>query len=171
MELFVERTANDPRRVTFSACVLDEDYRPVDGANVLLDADGQTVSMQPVGRGRYTAEVEQGASESVVATVQAELHGTFLGERTIAANLPPVVDEMSQTDFDEEFLKALAQRLGARYVHVDDIDSGIAGTFAASRQTGSTQQVSSIWPRWSLLMVLFVLLSAKWFIRRSIGLV
>jgi hypothetical protein len=109
--------------------------------------------------------------QSVVATAQAERNGTFLGERTIAANLPPIRDEMSETDLDEPFLKALAQRLGAKYLHIDDVDSQIARAFTAKQQIGATQEVTSAWPRWPLLLLLCLLLSIKWFLRRSIGLV
>ena len=89
---------------------------------MLLSAGGQVVAMSPVGEGRYTREVDLGVSESIVATAQAEAHGTFLGERIVAVNLPSLPDEMSDTDFDETFLRALAQRLGARYVHVENLN-------------------------------------------------
>ena len=171
IELFVEREADDPRRAAFSAYVTDKDFKPVSEASVLLSVGDQAVTMEPAGEGRYTAELDLGPAESVVATAQAELNGTFLGERTIAANLPPVRDEMSETDLDEPFLKALAQRLGAKYLHIDDVDNKIARTFTAKQQIGTTQEVTSAWPRWPLLLLLCLLLSIKWFLRRSIGLV
>ncbi len=138
---------------------------------MLLSVGDQAVTMEPAGEGRYTAELDLGSAESVVATAQAEQNGTFLGERTIAANLPPVRNEMSETDLDEPFLKALAQRLGAKYLHIDDVDNKIAGTFTAKQQIGTTQEITSAWPRWPLLLLLCLLLSIKWFLRRSIGLV
>ena len=171
VELFVERTAEDPRRVAFSAYVLDEAFQPVDQANVLLTVRDHVVSMKPVGQGCYRAEIDQGLSESVVATAQAESNGVFLGERTIATGLPPVRDEMSHVALDEGFLEALASRLGARYVHIDDLDDRAADAFVARRQVGSAQTVGSAWPRWPLLLTLCLLLSANWFLRRAIGLV
>ena len=171
IELFAERTAADPRRVLFSAYVVNENFEPVDEANVLLSVSGQVVAMSPAGEGRYMKEVDLGDSESIVATVQAEAHGVFLGEKIRAVNLPSLPDEMSDTDFDETFLRALAQRLGARYVHVNDLDGDAAKTFVARRQAGTVQQVRSLWPNWPLLLILCLLLSAQWFIRRSIGLV
>jgi hypothetical protein len=171
IELFAERTAADPRHILFSAYVVNETFKPVDEANVLLSVGGQVVAMSPAGEGRYTKEVDLGVCESTVATAQAEAHGVFLGERIMAVNLPSLPDEMSETDFDETFLRALAQRLGARYVHVDDLDGDAAKTFAARRQAGTEQQIRSLWPNWPLLLILCLLLSAQWFIRRSIGLV
>ncbi len=171
IELFAERTAGDPRRILFSAYVVNEAYEPVDEANVLLAVGGQVVTMSPAGEGRYTREVDLGTCESIVATAQAEAHGVFLGERIVAANLPSLPDEMSDTDFDETFLRALAQRLGARYVHVNDLDGDAAKMFVTRRQVGTMQQVRSLWPNWPLLLILCLLLSTQWFIRRSIGLV
>jgi hypothetical protein len=171
IELFVERAASDSKRAVFSAYVTDKDFKPVSEAGVLLSVGDRAVTMEPAGEGRYTAEIDLGPAESVVATAQAELNGTFLGERTIAANLPPVRDEMSETDLDEPFLKALAQRLGAKYLHIDDLGNEIAKTFTAKQQVGTTQEVTSAWPRWPLLLLLCLLLSVKWFLRRSIGLV
>jgi hypothetical protein len=171
IDLFVERKADDARSAVFNAYVTDKDFKPVGEASVLLSVGDRAVTMESAGEGRYTAELDLGPAESVVATAQAERNGTFLGERTIAANLPPVRDEMSETGLDEPFLKALAQRLGARYLHIDEVDHKIAGAFAAREQVGATQEISSAWPRWPLLFLLCLLLSVKWFLRRSIGLV
>jgi len=171
MELFVERASDDPRRLVFSAYVVDKAFRPVSGANVLLTIEDKVTRMEAVGQGRYRAEVDWGAAQSVVATVQAENGGLFLGERTMATTLPPVRDEMSEVNLDEEFLQALARRLGGRYVHIDEIDDGIAGAFVPRRQTGTTEKIQSAWPMWPLLLTLCLLLSAQWFVRRAVGLV
>ncbi len=171
VELFVERAGDDSASVVFNAYLVDKAFRPAAGANVLLTAGEQVVSMEPTGPGYYRATVDWGLAQSVVATVQAELNGTFLGERTIAANLPPVRDEMACVDLDEPFLKSLADRVRARYVHIDNLDENAAKLFVPKHQVGVTETVTSVWPRWSLLLILCVLLSAGWFIRRAIGLV
>lgn len=171
IELFVERCVQDPRRVAFSAYVVDKAFEPVTGANVLLMVGDEVIGMEAVGQGRYRVETDWGPAQAVVATVQAESNGLFLGERTVATTLPPVRDEMSEIGLDEEFLAALARRLGARYVHIDELDDTIATTFVPRRQTGTTEKIQSIWPRWPLLLILCLLLSAQWFARRAIGLV
>ena len=78
---------------------------------------------------------------------------------------------MSCVDLDEPFLRALAERVGARYVHIDDLDEKAGGLFAPKHQIGVKETVTSIWPRWSAFVILCLLLSAGWFIRRAIGLV
>jgi len=171
VELFAERAADAPRRVTFNAYVADRMFHPVAGANVLLTVSDRTVSMEPTGRGYYRTTLDWGPAQSVVATVQAESNGSFLGERTIAANLPPLRDEMSCVDLDEPFLQALAKRTGARYLHIDEIDRKTAEVFVPKHQVGVSETVNSIWPKWPVLLLLCLLLSAGWFVRRAIGLV
>jgi hypothetical protein len=171
IELFVERKTEDPRRAAFTAAVLDKDFRPVDRANVLLSVGEAVFAMKPLGQGRYEAEADIGPAQSVVAGVQAESGGVFLGERTVAANLPPVQDEMSDVRLNEDFLRALAAQIGAKYVHIDDLDDHTGKAFAPGRQVGTVQTVRSIWPTWPLLAALCLLLTVKWFLRRAIGLV
>jgi hypothetical protein len=171
IDLFVERSADDPRRAAFIAYVTDKRFEPVNEAEVLLNVADRMVTMQPVGEGRYSAELDLGRAESVVAKAQAQINGTFLGERTLARNLAPLRDEMSRTDLDERFLKALAQRLGAAYRHIDRLDAQASKAFAAQRQVGSTQTIHSAWPTWPLLVTLCLILSTKWFLRRAVGLV
>jgi hypothetical protein len=127
--------------------------------------------MAPTGGGYYRATLDWGPAQSVVATAQAELNGSFLGERTLATNLPPVRDEMSCVDLEEPFLRALTARIKARYLHIDDLDENAAELFVSRRQLGTTETVTSVWPRWPLLVTLCALLSAGWFVRRAIGLV
>lgn len=171
VELFAERASEEPGRVEFNAYVMDKSFQPASGANVLLTAGERVVSMEPTGPGYYRTTLDLGPTQSVVATAQAELNGSFLGERTLATNLPPAPDEMSCVDLDEPFLRALAERVKAQYVHIDDLDEKAASQFVGRRQSGVTEIVTSVWPRWPLLAVLCGLLSIGWFIRRAIGLV
>jgi hypothetical protein len=171
VELFAERAAEDPRRVTFGAYVVDKSFQPVAGANVLLTVGEQVVAMEPTGRGYYRTTLDCGPTQSVVATAQAESNGAFLGERMLAMTLPEVRDEMSCVDLDEPFLRALAQRVHGRYLHIDEVSTETAKLFVAKHQTGVQETISSVWPRWPFLGLLCLLLSAGWFIRRATGLV
>ncbi len=171
VELFVERNAEDAEQVTCSAYVVDRTFQPVRNANVLLTAGDQTLRMEPTGRGYYRATLDWGPVQSLVATAQAEFNGSFLGERTIAASLPPVRDEMSCVDLDEPFLRALAQRTGGRYLHIDEVSQDTVKLFVARHQVGVTETISSLWPQWPVLIALCLLLSTGWFVRRAIGLV
>ncbi|MBN2313507.1 MAG: hypothetical protein JXM79_06230 [Sedimentisphaerales bacterium] len=171
IELFAERTADLPDKVKFEAYICDESFKPVAGANVLLSFGDRVLSMAQIKRGHYAAEIEDVRDVAIIATAQAEMNGVFLGEKTIAINLSPLKNEMSYTELDEEFLQSLAKKLNGTYVHIDEIDENIANLFEAQTQIGSSRQMTSIWPRWPLLIVLCVLLSGNWFLRRAIGLV
>jgi hypothetical protein len=171
VELFAQRVGEESDRVRFSAYVCDKSFAPVSGANVLLNVKGQALSMNQASPGYYAAEIENAGDQSIVATAQAEINGVFLGEKTIAVNLPPVQTEMAETEIDEEFLVALAKRLNGKYVHVEDLAKDSAQMFQAQVQIGSKTRMTSAWPTWLLLLPLCLLLSISWYVRRAIGLV
>lgn len=171
VELFAERSAEQPDKVRFEAYVCDNSFEPVGGANVLLSLSNKVVSMHHTGQGHYVAEVENIKNQAIVATVQAEADGVFLGEKTIAANLPPAKTEMANIELDEEFLRALAKKVNGKYFHADDVDENLRQMFEAQAVSGSSRRMTSIWPNWFLLAILCILLTLGWFLRRSIGLV
>jgi len=171
VELFAQRGSEESDRVRFSAYVCDKSFAPVSGANVLLNVKGQALSMNQARPGYYAAEIENAGDEAIVATAQAEINGTFLGEKTIAVNLPPVRTEMADTELDEEFLVALAKTLNGKYVHIEDLTKDSSQMFQAQVQIGSEIRMTSVWPTWALLLPLCLLLSISWYLRRAIGLV
>ena len=171
IELFAERAAEQANKVRFEAYVCNNSFDPVGGANVLLSFADKVVSMHHTGQGYYVAEVENIRDQAIVATAQAEAEGVFLGEKTIAANLPPARSEMTNIELDEKFLQALAKKVNGKYFHADDVDENVAQVFEARAGAGTTRRMTSIWPNWLLLAILCMLLSLGWFLRRSIGLV
>ncbi len=171
VRLFAERVTDQINKVKFNAYVCDKSFVPVTGANVLLNIAGEVSSMSELGGGYYVAEIDDTKDQTIVATAQAEVNGIFLGEKTIAVNLPPVQTEMANVEFDEKFLRTLAKRLNAAYLYVDNIDENVTQTFEAQTRTYSSRRMTSIWPNWLLLLVLCTLLSVSWFFRRAIGLV
>ncbi|MEJ2648549.1 MAG: hypothetical protein P8016_09110 [Sedimentisphaerales bacterium] len=127
--------------------------------------------MEPSGSGYYVAEIDNVETDRIVASAQAEIGGVFLGEKPVAVNLPSRKTEMSDTQFNEQFLEALAKQLNAEYVYADDVDSDIINQFDAQTQAGHTRQITSIWPNWLLWGLLCLVLGLEWFIRRAKGLV
>lgn len=171
VKLFAERAGDQADKVKLSAYVCDKSFAPVSGANVLVTISDQVLSMDPVGRGYYAAELEGIEDENIVARAQAEINGTFLGETTVAVDLPAVANEMSNTELDEAFLRALAQKLNGKYFHADELTKAAAQMFEARMQTGTVTRMTSIWPTWPLLLSSCLLLSVSWYLRRAIGLV
>ena len=168
IELFTERIDG---KIRFEAYVCDNFFAPVTGANVLLNIKDKVLSMNQSERGYYIVEVEDVHGQGMVATAQAELNGVFLGEKTIAVNLPPVKSEMTSIELDEKFLRGLAGKLNGKYFYADDVSDDIGQIFKARTRIGSSRRITSVWPDWPLLVVLCVILGVGWFIRRAIGLV
>jgi hypothetical protein len=171
IELFAERIDGQTDKLKFEAYVCDNAFAPVIGANVLLSIRNQVLSMDQTKRGHYVAEVEEAHSQGIVATAQAELNGVFLGEKTIAVNLPPVKGEMTNVELDEKFLRELAGKLGGKYFYANQVSDDVGRMFEAQTQVGNTRSITSVWPSWPLLLALTVILGVSWFIRRAIGLV
>ncbi len=171
VRLFAERVTDQINKVKFNAYVCDKSFAPVTGANVLLNIAEEVSSMNELGGGYYVAEIDDTKDQTIVATAQAEVNGIFLGEKTIAVNLPPAQTEMANVGFDENFLRTLAKRLNAKYLYANNIDKNVTQIFEAQTRTYSSRRMTSIWPNWLLLLVLCALLSVNWFLRRAIGLV
>lgn len=171
IELFAERIDGQADTVKFQAYVCNDSFEPVAGANVLLSVGDEVLSMKHTGRGYYVAQIEVAHAQTTVATAQAEVNGVFLGEKTVAVNLPPATSEMTSADLDEAFLRALAKKVNGKYFHIDDIEENPGQMFESRAGTVSSRRVTSIWPNWLLLAALCALLSINWFLRRSIGLV
>jgi len=171
IELFAERVSGEARRVKFDAYVCDKMFAPVSGANVLLTVGDEVLSMNDAGRGYYAAEVENVDDESIIATVEAEIDGMFLGEKTIAVNLPRPDTEMTTVEKDEKFLRALAKKLNGKYCDAKDVDKNIVQMFEAETRVEGISRMTSVWTTWLLLLVLCLLLSLGWFLRRAVGLV
>jgi hypothetical protein len=171
IELFAERVVGQTDKITFEAYVCDSSFKPVAGANVLLNFRDKVLSMNQTKPGYYAVEVEDVHGQGIVATAQAELNGVFLGEKTVAVNLPPTEGEMTDIDLDEKFLRELAGKLGGKYFYADDVSNDIGQMFEAQARVGSSRSITSVWPDWALLFVLCLILGVSWFIRRAIGLV
>jgi hypothetical protein len=171
IELFAERIEGPTNKIKFEAYVCDDLFAPVDGANVLLGIREKVLSMNQAERGHYIVEVEDVHDQGIVATAQAEINGVFLGEKTVAVNLPPIEGEMTNIELDEKFLREYAGKLRGKYFYANDVNNDIRKMFEAQARVGSTRSITSVWPGWPLLVSLCIILGISWFIRRAIGLV
>jgi hypothetical protein len=167
----VERSGDQEDKIKYSAFVCDSSFSPVEEGNVLINIKDNILTMNPTGKGYYVAEVDGSQSDTIIATVQAEIGGVFLGEKSIAVNLPPRKNEMTNTELNEHFLQALAEQTNALYLHEDKIDRDIVKIFDAQTYTGQSRRITSSWPTWPLLMTLCLILFLEWFLRRAKGLV
>lgn len=170
LELFAERSTENPGDVRFRAVVLDDGFHPADDASVLLTFDGQVIRMAPQGAGHYEAIASVGSRETVLSTVEAAQRGRHLGERTLALRLPPIRDEMDQTDADHQFLEQLAAHLGASYYELNGLPESWVTDLPATTTVPVAGRPHSIWRSWLLFTLVCATLSANWFARRMLGL-
>jgi len=171
IELFAGRIDGQTDKIKFEAYVCDNSFAPAAGANVLLNFRDKVISMSQTERGYYVVEVEDVHDQAIVATAQAELNGVFLGEKTVAVNLPPVKSEMTNIELDEKFLREFAGKLNGKYFYAGEVSNDIGRMFGAQTRMGSSRNITSIWPGWPLLIILCVILGVSWFSRRSVGMV
>ena len=169
VDLFATRSVQSPGEIVFEASIRDSDLNPVENATVLLETGNDLFRMSPAGGGRYHVAVEGVTEESVVASAQAELNGTFLGERVLTATLPLPRGEMDQVYLDEGFLQDLSARLGGEYRYVDDLDEKTAKSFAATKEIRALSRMESAWTRWWLFLALLAWMSGNWLLRRTLG--
>lgn len=170
VRVFADRPDQQPDVVQFQACVYDSTFSYVSDASVLLDIDGNVLKMSPSKKGHYIADVTGLTQESILATVQAQKDGVFLGKKTIAVNLPMPQTEMDNIDLDRKFLKEFAKRINAEYYDAYNVKD-MAGMFQAKTEGDTFSHMKSVWPKWPLLLTLCITLSLCWFIRRTVGLV
>ena len=171
VDIFAERSTVQAHRIRFDAYVRNSSFEPVDGATVLLNVSEKVLRMDERGQGHYAAEIDDFGEESIIAAAQAELGGVYLGEKTIAVNLPLPRREMDNVELDSAFLGALAKQVGGKYMGADDVPSDMSKCFEAKTAVSKFANMRSVWPRWWVLVTLCGVLSLGWFVRRAVGFV
>jgi hypothetical protein len=171
IQLLAERADSDPRLVQFTAVVRDALYKPASGATVLVSVDDAVTRMDETKEGEYRAFVHTGGQETLVARAEAAQGGIFIGETTIAARLPLPQGEMDRVQRNRPFLTALAERLDATYIDLEELDIAVAERFPAVSKIERVRDIQSAWRNWLWFGALCGLLTAGWFVRRLAGLV
>jgi len=161
-------------RVTFSASLLDESYQPIDDASVIVTVapdstsetgDSLTASMVQATPGRYTADLhllghgKYNYKADVVRLDEtiAELNGKFQVERFSLEE---------ETLYNrQDILKEVASATGGRYFTADSADSIFAGLDVQSSDK-RTRLEASLANNWIVLLIVLVLLSVEWTIRK-----
>ncbi len=159
------------QRVLFEALVRDADFQPAENATVLLNCQGITHRMQTIGPGRYQAQCDTQQQSCFLAQVKAERSGAFLGERTLAVNLPTRPNEMAHPQANKAFLKELAQHIGGTYTDLEQLDQDRMQMFATTHTVTEPADLTPLWHRWGALLLICGLLIGYWFARRRAGLV
>ncbi len=161
-------------RITFSASLLDQSYQPIDDASVIVTVlpdstsetgDSLTASMVQTTPGRYTADLhllEHGKYRYEAAVVRldetiAEIDGTFQVERFSL--------EEETLYSRQDILKEVASATGGQYFTINNADSVFAGLDVESAEKRTRHEVS-LANNWIVLLMVLILLSVEWAVRK-----
>jgi hypothetical protein len=169
LRVFAQRVGGRSDQLSVTAWVKDQTQQPVDGADVLVTLEAQVVSLTAMGRGRYHAVVPYTGPQSVVLHAEAQMEGQYLGESLSTVRLPSLRTEMSRVQLNEPMLQDLSRAMHGEYIHISALEPSVFDRFDGRRVLSPIVKVTGVWPRWSALCVLCVLLCVGWSVRRSLG--
>ena len=159
----------EPARLTVR--VYNDDYSPLDGADVRVDVDSGSVAVQAVseGEGRYTAEVTglDPGEHTVLATADRE--GTRLGSARREVAVAEVGLEHELIRQQRDVLEGIADAGRAAYVSADMADSLFMSLPLNPVPEQREETIRFGYSLWILAGIL-LLLTIEWIMRRFLGL-
>ena len=165
--------------VLITGQVYNESLRPVSDAEVsieLSDEDGRQYpySMQNESQGRYALRLESLPEGAYEYRAQAVRRGEILGDDRGSFTVAPLGLEFREVRTNTELLRQIALRSGGHYftpASLDELPSILANdsTFATQVITQPVERELWRWPMMAILVL--VLLSAEWVLRKRSGLV
>jgi hypothetical protein len=163
--------------VTFSGQVYTEALAPVADADVQLVLRGpsgrtQTVTMRPLGNGRYTADAGPQAPGATTFTAVATRGGARLGEDRGTFGVGRLSAERREPGADPAAMRRIALRSGGAVVGLDTL-----GAFVRSLRSTLADRplvrrdATPVLGLPTLLALLVTLLTAEWVLRKRSGMV
>jgi hypothetical protein len=104
--------------------------------------------------------------------IRLETEGAKVGEEPIVAELlvtEPLTPELADVSASPETLAELARQSNGRLFRIEDVRE-LPGLFGRSSDSASRQDQVTVWNHWSLLLLLFALLTTEWVLRKLNGL-
>ncbi|MEO0558553.1 MAG: hypothetical protein AAF170_10260 [Bacteroidota bacterium] len=171
--LFGER-----ERVTFIGQVYGEDFVPVEDAAITLTLRGSggttSLSMRPVGNGRYLADAGVRPAGSYTFTAEATRGGGSLGQDRGTFGVGALAVEFREPGADIGLMRQIALRSGGAPVPLDSLGAFVRGL----RSSGQLADRSFVREDATLLLTLpwllalaVVLLATEWVARKRFGMV
>ncbi|HID57456.1 TPA: hypothetical protein EYP37_13055 [Candidatus Poribacteria bacterium] len=152
--------------------VYDETFTPVEGAQVevtLKTPYGKELPLEveeALGTaGVYTASYKFLREGSYRFNVKARYGGALLGEDSVRCEVQRSTLEFEKPYLDEGYLKKLAEISGGRYIGLEDLDR-LPKMIKAEDEFLILQREREIWDTPLLLVVVALILSAEWILRK-----
>jgi hypothetical protein len=157
--------------VRFSAQVYNEDYQPVDGADVevRVSAGGETVrlGLDGEGNGRYSGDLSPW-TEGEYSFQGTAKRGGLLGEDRGKFTVEAFNIEFLNTAMNPTLLRTVATQSGGAFTTSQDFASLATGLHFPRKQRTVSWEVP-LWNRAWLLWVFIGLLAVEWLIRKRSG--
>lgn len=163
--------------VEFFGELYDDNYQPIDNALVKVkvqsDSDTYEVTMNSIGSGRYTANIEGLKEGDYKFTGLAENGEIKLGEDNGRFSVGESNLEFINLRMNAPLLKLLAQKTGGGFFTADNF-YGIVEKLKKDKNFSSIQvshkDEFQLWNVYYILIVIILLLSIEWYIRKKSGL-
>jgi hypothetical protein len=160
------------QKINFSCQVYNENYVPIDGAEVKISIFNQNknyeISLSATGDGKYEGGLQALEGGDYKYTGTASYKNLVLGSDDGQFSVENFNLEHLQTKIDEDFLRQLASKTDGLFITDSTLNSlEKALKFPARIKTESREW--QLWNKLILLVLVIVLLSIEWFIRKSSG--
>lgn len=165
--------------IQFDGQVYDESLNPVDGASIEIevtqaDSIRYPYSMEPVGNGRYALNIGALPEGTYRYRASAQQNGIVLGTDAGSFAVGSLTLEYKETRADGQLMHQIAQRSGGRVFasdqpaevsqHLESSDAFVPVVFEERVET-------ELWQRYFFFVLILVLLTIEWFVRKRSGMV
>jgi len=165
---------SDP--VEFTAQVYDENYRPIEEAEVSLSVaqKGQAsqLTLTPLGNGRFEGAFDPLPEGDYTYTARATAGGRQLSEQHGSFSVGGLNVEFQETRANKLLLQQIAARTGGRYLESGELQRLPQELLALpnfhSRDVSVARQFE-LWNRTWMLAVVVALFAVEWFLRKKYG--
>lgn len=175
----VEDLFSGASSIQFSGQVYDESLNPVDGASLevtVIDSDGieYPYTMKPVGNGNYILDAGILPEGTYRYRSSASKNGTELGSDEGTFAVGSLTVEFNETQADGTLMRSIAQRSGGAFFDIGSV-SELSSHLQQSETFRSTffeeRIETELWQKYLFLILIIILLTAEWFIRKRSGMV
>ncbi|MBL7092771.1 hypothetical protein ISS22_02240 [candidate division KSB1 bacterium] len=160
------------QKISFSCQVYNENYLPLNGAEVRVqifnDKNNYEILLSSIGDGKYEGELQalEGGDYKYEGT--ARYKNILMGSDNGQFSVENLNLEHLQTKIENDFLKQLALKTGGQFIN----DSNFVSLEEALKFPVKTRIESREWQLWNklvLLILVILLLSVEWFLRKRSG--
>lgn len=162
--------------IEFAAQVYDESFNSVNNAEVKVEINGKdfknTLTLNSVGNGLYEGSISLNKNGDYTFNGSANLDGQTIGSDNGNFNIGDIDIELTDSRMNYELLNNLANQTHGKYFSPEDINSLIQQINELNLKSSKEKLLTSEIRLWSdewLLIIVIMLFSVEWFIRKRSG--